>query len=101
MTLTIFIILITSFSVITSLMTQGIKQFLDGLKVSYVSNIVVLIVALLVGIIGTAIYYESNSIAFTVINIIYMFVMGIANWMGAMLGYDKIKEIVAQIGTKK
>ena len=101
MTMTIFLILITTFSIITSLMTQGVKQFLDDLKVTYVSNIVVLIVALMVGIIGTAIYFSSNGIPFTIINHVYLFVMGIANWMGSMIGYDKLRQIITQIGEAK
>lgn len=97
MSVQIFLILLTIFAVITSLLTQGVKKFLDGVKVNYASNIVVLIIAVLVGVCGMLIYYTINGVPFIATNIIYILLMALANWLGAMLGYDKIKQAISQI----
>lgn len=97
MSVQIFLILLTIFAVITSLLTQGVKKFLDGVKVKYASNIVVLIIAVLVGVGGMLIYYTLNGVPFIATNIIYILLMALANWLGAMLGYDKIKQAISQI----
>ena len=97
MTTQIFLILLTAFAVITSLLTQGVKYFLDGVKVNYASNIVVLIIAVLVGVCGMLVYYTINGIPFIATNIVYIFLMALANWLGAMLGYDKVKQAIQQI----
>lgn len=97
MTVQIFLILLTIFAVVTSLLTQGVKYFLDELKVKYASNIVVLIIAVIVGVCGMIFYYILNGIPFIATNIIYIILMALANWLGAMLGYDKVKQAITQI----
>lgn len=97
MTVELFLVLLTVLSVLTSLFTEGIKKFLDSMKLEYASNILVLIVAVLVGGIGTAVFYLWNDIAFTSLNIICLFLMVCANWLGAMIGYDKVTQAIKQI----
>lgn len=101
MTFNFFMILLTILSTITSLFTEGVKHFLDTLKVKYASNIVVFIVSLVVGSVGTVVFYLFNDIAWTTINIICIFLMVCANWLGAMIGYDKITQTITQIMTNK
>ena len=45
MTVTVFLVILASCAAITSLLTEGIKKFLDEQKVTYASNILVLIIA--------------------------------------------------------
>lgn len=97
MTITNFLVLLAGFAAITSVVTEGVKKFLDGQCVEYASNIVVLIVALIVGCGGTAIFYLNTEIDFTTLNIVYLALMGLANWLTAMLGYDKVKQAVEQL----
>jgi len=97
MTVELFLVLLTVLSVLTSLFAEGIKKFLDSMKLEYASNILVLIVAVLVGGIGTAVFYLWNDIAFTSLNIICLFLMMCANWLGAMIGYDKVTQAIKQI----
>ncbi len=97
MTATI-LILLTTFSTITGLVTEAVKKFLGSLKVNYAPNIVVLVVALLVGCGGTAIYYVNSQIPFTAPNSVCLALMGFANWLGAMVGYDKVRQTVMQMG---
>lgn len=100
MTITLFLVLLTACAVATSLLTEGVKKLLDGLGVSYAANILVLIIALLVGCGATAIYYVNYGVPFNALNSVYLALMGIANWLGAMLGYDKVKQAIAQICAK-
>ena len=97
MTIQIFLILLTMFATITSICTEGVKNFLNSLKVKYASNIVVLAVSTLVGGFGTIIYYLLVGLSFSATNIICIPLMIIANWIGSMVGYDKVKQAILQI----
>jgi Na+/melibiose symporter-like transporter len=101
MTVTAFLIILASSAAITSLLTEGIKKFLDEQKVTYASNILVLAIAVVVGCGATIIYYVNYQIPFTALNSVYLALMGIANWLGATLGYDKVRQTIAQIGVKE
>ncbi len=98
MTVTVFLILVTVFATITALVTEAVKKFLDAQKITYASNVVVLIVALVIGCGGTAVYYVNYRVPFNALNSVYLALMGIANWVGAMVGYDKVKQAIAQLG---
>ena len=98
MTITVFLILLTVFSTATSLVTEGVKAFLNDAKIQYSSNMVVLIIALFVGVGGTAFYLLQSNIVFSALNCIYAVLMGVANWLGAMVGYDKVRQMLMQIG---
>lgn len=100
MTVTVFLVLLTAFAAITAVVTKAVKKFLDELKVKYASNIVVLMVAMIVGCGGTAIYYVNYQVPFNALNSVYLALMGIANWVGAMVGYDKVKQTISQLGAK-
>lgn len=100
MTTTMFLTLLFGFSVISSVVTEAIKNFVkDKENISY--NLVALIVALVIGCSGTAIYYQLNDIAYTVNNIIYLVLMGFASGLTSMVGFDKVKQMIEQLTTKK
>ena len=101
MTATVFLILLAACAAVTSLLTEGIKKFLDGFDLKYAANVLVLIVAVIVGCGATAIYYVNYGVPFNALNSVYLALMGIANWLGAMLGYDKVKQAIVQINTKE
>ena len=50
---------------------------------------------------ATAIYYVNYQVPFNALNSVYLALMGVANWLGATLGYDKVKQTIAQIGAKR
>lgn len=97
MTITAFLILLAGLAAITSVATEGVKKFLDGQSIKYSSNIIVLIIAIIVGCGGTAIYYVNYQVPFTALNSVYLALMGVANWLTAMLGYDKVKQAIEQL----
>jgi Na+-driven multidrug efflux pump len=99
MNTTMFLILLSAFSIIGGLITEGIKTLVtDKLNLSY--NIIALITALIVGGGGTAVYYQLNTIPFTTNNIIYMILMGLASGLVSMVGFDKVKQAILQITNK-
>lgn len=95
-----FLILLSSFSVLSSLVTEAVKGIAsDKVHLSY--NIVALITALTIGGVGTGIYYQLNAIPFTVNNMIYIVLMGLASGLVSMVGFDKVKQAIEQLTTKK
>lgn len=99
MNTTMFLILLSAFSVVSGLVTEGVKNIItDKVNLSY--NIVALITALIVGGGGTAVYYQLNAIPFTVNNIIYMVLMGLASALVSMTSYDKVKQTIEQFLNK-
>lgn len=99
MNMTTFLILLSAFSIISSLVTEGIKNMAtDKANLSY--NLITLAAALIVGGCGTAVYYQLNAIPFTVNNIIYMLLMGFASGLTGMVGFDKVKQAIEQLTNK-
>lgn len=96
MDITIFIALLFAFSTITGVIVQAIKQLItDKQNMSY--NILAVVIALIVGICGTAIYYQFNSISYTTNSIIMMILLGLGSALCSMVGYDKIVQTIQQI----
>ncbi|MDE6642361.1 MAG: hypothetical protein K2K63_17765 [Acetatifactor sp.] len=100
MNTTMFLILLSAFSVISGLVTEGIKNLAND-RVNLSCNIVALITALIAGGGGTAVYYQLNAIPFSTNNIIYMVLMGLASGLVSMVGFDKVKQAIEQIAGKK
>lgn len=101
MNVTMFLILLAAFAVLSSLITEGIKNLVKD-KENLPTNIVAIVVGLLVGGIGTGFYYVLNDIVFTDVNVIYLILMGLASGLTAMVGYDKTKQCLLQfVGMKK
>lgn len=99
MTTTTFLMLLSAFTVLSGLTTEGIKDLIsDKSNMSY--NIIALIVSLIVGGVGCAIYYQLNAIPFDVNNVIYMILMGLASGLCSMVSYDKLKQCIEQISGK-
>ena len=101
MTTTTFLMLLSAFSVLSGLVTEGIKKLIsDKANMSY--NIIALVVALVIGGAGSAVYYQLNAIPFDINNVIYMILMGLASGLCSMVSYDKLKQCIEQIsGNKK
>ena len=100
MTATIFLMLLSLFSVITGLITEGVKKMIKD-KANFSCNIIALIISLIVGTVGCAVYYQLSGVLFTTNNIIYMALMGLASGLVSMVGFDKVKQTIIQITNKK
>ena len=99
MTTTTFLMVLSAFSVLSGRVTEGIKKLISG-KANMSYNIIALIVSLIVGGVGCAIYYQPNAIPFDVNNVIYMILMGLASGLCSMVSYDKLKQCIEQISGK-
>lgn len=97
MTLTLFLLLLVILASVTSLLTEAFKTFLNGKEKQYSSNALVLILSVIVGAIGTSIFYLFLSIPFTLNNVICIPLMAICVWVGAMIGYDKVIQMLEQL----
>ena len=98
MTVEVMLVLLTILSALTSLTTEGVKKILNKKEKEYATNVVVWVVAAILGGGVTAVFYMACGIPWTVLNVIYIFVMIVASGLGAMLGYDKVIQTVTQIG---
>lgn len=96
MTTTMFLIMLSAFSVLSSLVTEGVKKLFDD-KANLSYNVVALVTALIIGGGGTAVYYQLNGIVFSINNIIYAVLMGLASGLVSMVGFDKVKQAIAQL----
>lgn len=92
MTIKLFLVLFTIGAAFSSLLTQAIKK-----AFSYVSsNVLALYSATIVGAFGMLGYYIINGIPFSPSNVVYIILMVICIWMGSMVGYDKVIQMIAQ-----
>lgn len=97
MTITMFMTLVTIFSIISSFLTEGVKKWFANANKDYSANLIALINAVVIGIIGTPISYVIMDVPFTAINIVFILIMAAITWLGSMIGYDKVKQLIAQI----
>jgi len=95
MSVIIFLALLLFFATVTSLVTEALKKVIPDSFKGY--NLVVMIVAFVVGFVGMLIYFLLNHMSFVIDYIIYAFLMGLATWLSAMVGYDKVKETIEQL----
>ena len=96
MTVELFLILLTAFSTATSLATEAVKKLLDSAGKKYATDLIVLVVSALIGGGGTMAYYVIADSAWNATNILCIALMVVANWFGAMVGYDKVTQTIAQ-----
>lgn len=94
MTITLFIVLVTMLSLVDSLLTQAIKKTFDNTK----PTLVAAIIAALTGWGGGVCAYVLMGIAFTPASAVCLILLAPVIWLGATLGYDKVIEVIKQIG---
>lgn len=96
----VFLTLFVLLSALTSLLTEAVKKTLDGLKVNYINEVVVIIVDIVASIGGAIGYYILNDIDFSLKNIVIICALILCNYIGSTVGYDKIIELLEAIGLK-
>lgn len=101
MTMTMLIMLISIFSVVSAFLTEGIKIWFYNANKQYSANLIALINAAVVGCGGTIVAYLLTDIPFTAANIALIVVMTGITWLGSMIGYDKVKQLIAQVAVLK
>ena len=94
MTLTVFVVIWACLSVLTALVTEAVKKFTTT---DFPENLIALIIAIVTGVCVTGFYYAQNGIPFTLLNVAYMAAIAVLNWVGSMVGYDKVKQAILQL----
>ena len=97
MTITLFITMFTFGSIACGIITEAIKKTYNNANKDYSANMIALIDAVVVGGLGTAGAYMLLGIEWSVNNIICLILMCVTIWLGATLGFDKVKQTLEQI----
>ena len=97
MTVQLFLVMFTIGSLISSLLTEAIKRWFANQEKEVSANMLAAINSVVIGIIGTVIYYILKGIPFNVVNITCMILMTAAIWVASMVGYDKVMQLIDQI----
>lgn len=97
MTVTLFISIFVAGSTVSAFLTEAIKKAFENAKKEASPNIIALADAIIVGGLGTAVCYMLMDIPWTTNNIICLCLMAVLVWMGSMLGFDKIKQMLNQL----
>lgn len=97
MSMQIFITLLVGCSTVSSIVTEGIKKLIGDKK--YSVNLLAFIVAGVVGVACTGIYYAYTATPFTGLNILSMILVGVTSAFGSTVGYDKVVQMIQQFGT--
>ena len=99
-TVTIFAMLFAIGSAVASLVTEAIKKVYSNVNKECSPNFVALVVAFVVGCLGMIAAYILLDIPFDAKSIICIALMTLAIWVGAMLGYDKVRQLFEQISPR-
>jgi len=97
MTVTMFISILTAGSIVSSLLTEAIKQAYKNANKASSPNVIALINSIVVGGGGTAASYMLLEIPWTVNNIICLVGSVLAVWVICQVGYDKVKGAAIQL----
>ena len=98
MTVSSFITLLTLLSGVNVLLTQATKKLIDETRMAYSSNVVALIDAVVCGFGGTLVYFLTAGDKIGSMEILMAVLMAISVWVGSMVGYDKVTQMIRQIG---
>ena len=92
---------LASLSVFTSLVVEGVKKLLDEKGKTYSANLLAVIVSVVSTLIVSILYIVYSSIPFTPQIIVIVIALMIFSFLSATVGYDKIKQLVEQLGKKQ
>ena len=82
----------------TSLVVEGVKKLLDEKEVKYSSNLLAVIVSVVSTLIVSILYIVYKGIPFSAQVIVTIIALMIFSFLSATVGYDKIKQLIEQIG---
>lgn len=88
-------------SALTTLTVEGIKKILDEKQVHYSSNVLAIIVALTLTIVGSLLYLIYFNITVTAQVVVIIICLVFLSFLTATVGYDKIKQLIEQLNKKE
>lgn len=90
-----FLFLLSAFSVITSLVVEAVKKFVSD-KENRNYNSIALVVALIIGLVGTLLFFYFTNVHISGADFIFAILMGLASALVSMVGYDKVKDAIKE-----
>lgn len=97
MNIAYFSAMIVILCAVSALFTEALKQFCDNGNISFSPNLAALICSAVVGGGGTVAFYILTGVAWTLPTIVTLIIAIFAIWIGAMVGYDKVVQLIEQI----
>lgn len=88
-------------SALTTLTVEGIKKILDEKQVHYSSNVLAIIVALVLTIVGSLLYLIYFNITVTAQVVVIIICLVFLSFLIATVGYDKVKQLIEQLNKKE
>ena len=88
-------------STFTGLVTEAVKTILSELKVTIYANTLAGIVAVILSFALGAGYVIITGLAFTLQIVVCIIALAFLSWLCAMVGYDKIVQVIANLKTTK
>lgn len=92
-----FLFLLSVFATMTGLVVEAIKKFLND-KENRSYNAIAICVALVIGFVGTLLFFYFNGTVVTMNELVFALLMGLASALVSMTGYDRIKQCIEQLG---
>jgi len=101
MTINSFIFLLSFFTVLNGLVTEAFKKIISSAKLPSEEklpyNLFAVIFGLIIGGIGTYLYFMLNNLPYNIQIITMSILMGFATSLSSMVGYDKVKQLIKQL----
>ena len=91
---------LASLSVFTSLVVEGVKKLLDEKGKIYSANLLAVIVSVISTLVVSILYIVYTSTPFTPQIIVTVIALMIFSFLSSTVGYDKIKQLIEQLGKK-
>lgn len=96
MSVEVFLYVIMAISVVTGLVVEALKKIIKRNDYNIIAGYVSLVLTVCVAA-GYAVW---NGIGVDAKYIIFFICVAFASWLSAMLGFDKVKQAIIQIGGK-
>lgn len=100
MTIKLFIMLFAIGAAVSALLTEAIKKTFENAGKETNPNVLALIDAIVIGCGGTAIAYILMDIPWNLDNIVCLILMSLFVWIGSVIGYDKVMELLDNLPSK-
>lgn len=100
MTSEVFLMGLFIISVLTSLVTEGIKKWLTERGKTYHANALAGYVAVILSVLIAAGYIILTEATLNAQMAVYLIALMLLSWLSAMLGYDKVIQAISQFRKK-
>lgn len=100
MTLAMFLVLLSIGASGSALLTEAVKKWCVNSNRDYSANGIAFANSVVFGVGLGVVAYLVFSVPFTFLNIVLLAPLSFCNWIGCMIGYDKVMQWITQIKEK-